>query len=256
MRPLLLLLATAIAAALWQAPTAAQQPPQSATAGQQHPATDAAARSMAQRLGYCAAFFKPDGVAAQQFQFSGLLSQADATRFLLWFYFSASTAIPDSWRPPYDAARQHGARDATSASAERIADVYKFCKPVTPSASTGEPKPAPSTTAPAPERLPAQQNATMARKLKHCWQIAGGADAGTSPVVHLVVDMAEGGRVTDVRLDAETQAQLAGNPRLRAAAAAALRAVLDPRCQPLPYPRDRYDQFRRFVLTLDPGARQ
>lgn len=251
MRPLILLMATAIAVPSWPHRAHAQQP-QSATPGQQG-TPDAATRSMAQRLGYCAAFFKTGGEPAQQFPFSGLLSQADATRFLLWFYFSASTAIPDSWRQPYEAARQHGTRDAMSATADRIADVYKFCKPVTPSASVSETKPATTTAVPAADRLSAQQNAAMARKLKHCWQVTDGGGAGAPPIVHLVVDMAEGGRVTDVKLDAETQAQLAGNTRLRAFAAAALRAVLDQRCQPLPYPRDRYDQFRRFVLTLDPG---
>jgi len=251
MRLLILLMATAIAVPSWPHPAHAQQPPQSATPGQQG-TLDAATRGMAQRLGYCAAFFKTGSEPAQQFPFSGLLSQADATRFLLWFYFSASTAIPDSWRQPYEAARQHGTRDAMSVTADRIADVYKFCKPITPSASVTETKPA--TTIPAADRLPVASNAAMARKLRHCWQVTDvSAAAGAPPIVHVIVDMAEDGKATDVRLDADTQARLAGNPRLRAFAAAALRAVLDRRCQPLPYPRDRYDQFRRFVLTLDPG---
>lgn len=250
MRALVLLVAAAIAVPSWHPPTHAQQPPPPATSGQQG-TPDAATRSMAQRLGYCAAFFRTGGEPAQQFPFAGLLSQADATRFLLWFYFSASTAIPDQWRQPYDAGSQHGARDALSATADRIADVYKFCKPVTPAASVAGTNPA--TPPPAADRLPAASNAAMARKLKRCWQVADPGAAGAPPVVHVIVDMAEDGRATDVKLDADTQARLAGNARLRAFAAAALRAVLDPRCQPLPYPRDRYDQFRRFVLTLDPG---
>ncbi|TWT09679.1 hypothetical protein [Reyranella sp. CPCC 100927] len=252
MRPLILV-ATAMAMSSWHQPVYAQQPQQSATTGQPANA-DAAARGMAQRLGYCAAFFKPDSAAAQQFQFAGLLSQADAARFVLWFYFSASTAIPDQWRQPYEAARLHGTRDAASATPARIADVYKFCKPVTPSASLTDTPPAPTPSGTAPERLPAQQNGTMVRKLKRCWHVADTGGTGGPPAVHVVVDMAEGGRATDARLDAETQAQVAGSPRVRAFAAAALQAVLDPRCQPLPYPRDRYDQFRRFVLTFDPGA--
>jgi hypothetical protein len=38
----------------------------------------------------------------------------------------------------------------------------------------------------------------------------------------------------------------------RTAAESARRAVLDPRCSPLPIPQDKYEMFKEFIFNFDP----
>ena len=44
----------------------------------------------------------------------------------------------------------------------------------------------------------------------------------------------------------------AGDPFFQAAADSAKRALLNPRCQPLKLPPDKYDQWQTFTITFDP----
>jgi hypothetical protein len=43
-----------------------------------------------------------------------------------------------------------------------------------------------------------------------------------------------------------------GEPYFQAAADSAHRALLNPRCQPLKLPPDKYDQWQTFTITFDP----
>jgi hypothetical protein len=43
-----------------------------------------------------------------------------------------------------------------------------------------------------------------------------------------------------------------GDPFYRAAAESALRAVLNPRCQPLKLPADKFDQWQTMSLSFNP----
>lgn len=244
--PRIVLIASIAVGVCLSNPAAAQQ--RSATE-QQPAAGEQAARSLALRAGYCAAFFEPNGDAAQKLQLSGRVPQSEATRFLLWFYFSASMSIPDTWRQPYALAGRHGGEEARSADLNRIVEVYGFCKPVTPPSATGEPRPMADTAAAAAEPLATGENTQMVRKLKRCWQVRNAGGDPAQMTVLVIVDMTSDGRVDDAKLAGETQAALAQNAPLRAFAAAALRAVLDPRCQPLP---SKGEARKPFVLKLDP----
>ena len=42
------------------------------------------------------------------------------------------------------------------------------------------------------------------------------------------------------------------DPFFQAAADSARRALLNPRCQPLKLPADKYDQWQTFTITFDP----
>jgi hypothetical protein len=70
--------------------------------------------------------------------------------------------------------------------------------------------------------------------------------------VDIVVDMAPDGHVTAAQVAPRTQAAMAADPVRRTFAQAAVRAALNPRCQPLPYPRHKYEQLKRFVIRFDP----
>jgi hypothetical protein len=101
-------------------------------------------------------------------------------------------------------------------------------------------------------RLTQSENAAMADKVRPCWSVNDGGRDATQLIVYIVVDMAVDGRVTDAQIADETRAAMGGNPMLQAFAEAGRRAVLNPRCQPLPYPQHKYAQLKRFVFKFDP----
>jgi hypothetical protein len=101
-------------------------------------------------------------------------------------------------------------------------------------------------------RLTQSENAAMADKVRPCWSVNDGGRDASQLIVYIVVDMAVDGRVTDAQIADETRAAMGGNPMLQAFAEAGRRAVLNPRCQPLPYPQHKYAQLKRFVFKFDP----
>jgi hypothetical protein len=107
-------------------------------------------------------------------------------------------------------------------------------------------------TALAAGRLTNSENAAMADKVRPCWNVNDGGRDASQLIVYIIVDMAPDGRVTEARISDETRAAMAASPFLRAFAEAGQRAVLNPRCQPLPYPQHKYEQLKRFVFKFDP----
>ncbi|MCW5748393.1 MAG: hypothetical protein KIT36_19555 [Alphaproteobacteria bacterium] len=101
-------------------------------------------------------------------------------------------------------------------------------------------------------RLTNSENAAMADKVRPCWNVNDGGRDASQLIVYIIVDMAPDGRVTDATISDETRAAMASNPFLRSFAEAGQRAVLNPRCQPLPYPQHKYAQLKRFVFKFDP----
>ena len=107
-------------------------------------------------------------------------------------------------------------------------------------------------TAMAVGRLTQSENAAMADKVRPCWNVNDGGRDPSQLIAYIIVDMAPDGRVTEARIADETRSAMAANPFLRAFAEAGQRAVLNPRCQPLPYPQHKYEQLKRFVFKFDP----
>lgn len=128
-------------------------------------------------------------------------------------------------------------------------------RPPQPVAGDGRPN-VPGTRTPqtalAAGRLTASENAAMADKVRPCWSVNDGGRDASQLIVYIIVDMAPDGRVTEARISDETRSAMAGNPFLRSFAEAGQRAVLNPRCQPLPYPQHKYEQLKRFVFKFDP----
>ena len=48
------------------------------------------------------------------------------------------------------------------------------------------------------------------------------------------------------------QARMMTDPFFRAAAESAMRAVLNPRCNPLRLPREKFDTWKSFILNFNP----
>ena len=88
------------------------------------------------------------------------------------------------------------------------------------------------------------------RQIEGCWNIPAGARDAGSLVVRIRVWVNPDGTVAQARiLDAS---RMATDVFFRAAAETALRAVLNPRCSPLPIPPKKYDQFKVLILHFNP----
>lgn len=90
----------------------------------------------------------------------------------------------------------------------------------------------------------------LRRHLRPCWNLPAGAKDGRQLVVEIRLYMNPDGTVRDARLLSSSKSSQ--NPFYRTAAESALRAVKDPRCQPFPLPKQKYDQWKVFVISFNP----
>jgi hypothetical protein len=89
------------------------------------------------------------------------------------------------------------------------------------------------------------------QKIRPCWNFIAGAKADVDLVVQLVVQMNQDGTPVDAEI--KDTGRYNRDPIFRAAADAARRAVLNPRCQPWPLPADKYaNGWRYIVFNFDP----
>jgi len=119
-----------------------------------------------------------------------------------------------------------------------------------------KPAPAPALKKAPVRRAPLDAQASMSeidairRQIEGCWNIPAGARDAGSLVVQIRVWVNPDGTVAQARiLDAS---RMATDVFFRAAAETALRAVLNPRCSPLPIPPKKYDQFKVLILHFNP----
>ncbi|MDO9707793.1 hypothetical protein [Paracraurococcus lichenis] len=116
-----------------------------------------------------------------------------------------------------------------------------------PSPATGSPQQgggAPTGTA----ALNAGEKAGLADKISECWSVDGGGLGIRDVVVELRVDVDAGGTVRNVRPNGSPPA----DPRARSVYEAARRALLDPKCNPLPLPKERLAALRDTVFRFNP----
>jgi outer membrane biosynthesis protein TonB len=99
------------------------------------------------------------------------------------------------------------------------------------------------------QRLTVSEMAAMADRVRPCWNINSSAMDAQQLVVEIIVDMREDGSVSGAQVGTGIAIRGAAH---QAFAQAALRAVLNPRCQPLPYPQGKYDSLRQFIFRFDP----
>lgn len=88
------------------------------------------------------------------------------------------------------------------------------------------------------------------RQIERCWNLPAGARDASDLKVTIVVDMNVDG--TPRRAEIEDEALMQGDAFHRVAAESALRAVLNPRCQPFKLPRDKYERWRTMTIVFDP----
>ena len=106
-----------------------------------------------------------------------------------------------------------------------------------------EPRAAP---AGSPENGPINVEA-LRQTIRPCWNAVG---AKTSPIVTITVKMNRDAR--PLQAIPRDKATYDSDPNYRTVADAALRAIMNPRCQPWPLPRDRYEVWQTLTFNFDP----
>jgi len=87
------------------------------------------------------------------------------------------------------------------------------------------------------------------QQISSCWNVPVGARDAANLIVEIQVAMNPDATVREARVT--DQARMA-DPFYRAAAESAVRAVLNPRCNPLRLPLEKYDLWKTFILTFNP----
>ncbi|MBY0338441.1 MAG: hypothetical protein K2X11_17635, partial [Acetobacteraceae bacterium] len=97
--------------------------------------------------------------------------------------------------------------------------------------------------------LSASERAGLADKISECWSVDAGAPGLNQIVVELRIEVDAQGVVRVVRPNGAVPA----DPRARMVFESARRALLDPRCNPLPLPRERLAALRDAVFRFRPS---
>ena len=87
-------------------------------------------------------------------------------------------------------------------------------------------------------------------QIAQCWNVPAGARDARNLVVEVQVDMNPDATVRHAQV--VDQARMMTDPFFRAAAESAMRAVLNPRCNPLRLPREKFDTWKSFTLNFNP----
>jgi hypothetical protein len=117
-----------------------------------------------------------------------------------------------------------------------------------------EPQPEPKKTV--QNRAPLDAVATISEidairhRIQQCWVIPAGARDADKLVVSIRVWVNPDGTVREAHI--LDQSRMLKDVFFRSAAESARRAVLNPRCSPLPIPPKKYDQFKELVLDFNP----
>lgn len=120
---------------------------------------------------------------------------------------------------------------------------------------------APQQQTPGPEQKSSQPIASLADQLttseldvvkaqiEACWNVPAGARDAQNLTPEFRVMMNADGTVRSAQL---LNSDRMGEPFFQAAAESANRALLNPKCQPLKLPPDKYNEWQTFTITFDP----
>ncbi|MEI8295718.1 MAG: cell envelope integrity protein TolA [Alphaproteobacteria bacterium] len=90
----------------------------------------------------------------------------------------------------------------------------------------------------------------LRRHIKKCWIVPAGARGAKDLVVDIDMEIGRDGTV--LKATVADSKRMNTDSFYRAAAESAKRAVLDPKCNPLPMPPDKHDQWKELTLSFNP----
>jgi len=100
------------------------------------------------------------------------------------------------------------------------------------------------------DRLTISEEDALRRQVEQCWNPPVGARDAQNLIVEIIIDVNPDRTVADTEI--VDKLSYASNPFFRAAADAAVRAVRNPKCNPLELVPENYDQWKRINFTFDP----
>ncbi len=87
-------------------------------------------------------------------------------------------------------------------------------------------------------------------KIRPCWSVQAGAKGAKDLVVDIDMELSVDGTV--IKADIVDKRRMASDPYYNIAAESAQRAVLDPKCNPLPLPKGKHDQWKNMTMSFNP----
>ena len=141
-----------------------------------------------------------------------------------------------------------------------LKDLDKLDTTPTPAPKTRRPSKPKDVGKPTPEQRPVDDQASITeierlkqlirQQIEPCWSPPVGAAGAENLAVTIFIRVDPRGFVSEARvIDAPNMAL---NSYVQAAADAARRAVLNPRCQPFTLPKNRYDLWKEIRFNFDP----
>lgn len=98
--------------------------------------------------------------------------------------------------------------------------------------------------------LSTTEESLLASHMRKCWIVPAGAQGAKDLVVD--IDLEVGPDFVVKKAEVADKSRMASDPFFRAAAESARRAVLDPKCNPLPIPPAKYEHFKKFTYAFNP----
>jgi hypothetical protein len=135
-------------------------------------------------------------------------------------------------------------KNLTREEATRQADAPPKPQRIAAAAPSSQPQ------APLDEALTASQIDLIIRKIEGCWDVPAGARDAKNLDIEIKAALNPDGTVRQAVI--VDTGRYAGDPFFRAAADSAKRALLDPRCSPLPVPPDKYEAWHNLDLFFNP----
>lgn len=139
--------------------------------------------------------------------------------------------------------------------------VLKTVEKFKPAAATPEPAattPVPETKSYAPGQgfipslpISISEIDALRQQIGKCWNLPAGARNPEELVVEVWVALNPDGTLQQAKV-IDNSGRASRDPFYRAAAEAALRALLNPRCQPLKLPPEKYHQWQTMTINFDP----
>ncbi len=99
-------------------------------------------------------------------------------------------------------------------------------------------------------RREAQLGDLVRQQIRQCWNVPAGAKDIQNMVVEIRMQLGPDGAVQ--RVEPRDPGRMGSDPFYRTLAESAMRAVLNPRCNPLKLPPDSYDIWRDMTLSFNP----
>ncbi|MDR0744708.1 MAG: cell envelope integrity protein TolA [Holosporales bacterium] len=100
------------------------------------------------------------------------------------------------------------------------------------------------------EVLTATQIDLIRQTIRKCWHFPAGLKNAEDLIVDIKMELDENGNVKKAEILNKSRAN--SDPDFKIASENAYRAVLDPNCNPLPLPKEKYNEWKELELSFNP----